>query len=121
MKTLILFFLLSSSLYAQLSPPTQVVKKRNGQAVTVAWNFTDNAASAGLLYFSVKATPNLNQTPTQLVQVPPTARQTDLTVVFTTQNPNNVYYVVSAIYSNPKGESFPSNTIAVQRIGPPPQ
>lgn len=120
MKLFISFLLLSSSLFAQLSPPTQTVKKRNGQSVTVAWNFTDNAASAGLLFFSIKATPNLNQTPIQLVQVPPTTRQTDLKVTFTTANPNFVYYVVSAVYSNPKGESFPSNTIAVQRIGPPP-
>lgn len=113
--------LLSLLLFFQTAPPTQVVKARHGSNITVAWDFTDNEASAGLLYFSVKSTYSLNQTAQEFKQVPKTQRQTSFVVTFTTQYRDDVYYTISAIYEGTKGESFPANTIAVQRIGPPPQ
>jgi hypothetical protein len=121
MKILFLFLLLSGHLFAQISPPTQTIKKRNGESARVAWNFTENVASEGLLYFSVKTTPDLNQSPIEFKQIPKSERQADIVVLFSKQFPDLVYYIVSAIYNGTKGESFPSNTISVQRIGKPPQ
>jgi hypothetical protein len=91
------------------------------QSVTVAWDFTENADSAGLLYFSVKAAYDLNQTPQEIKQVPKQERSAQIVALFTSQYPKYVYYVVSAVYEGTKGESFPSDTIMAERIGPPPQ
>lgn len=117
----LIFLLLCSSAFAQLSPPTQTIKKRHGQSATVAWNFVQNDAAAGLLFFSVKSTPSLSLPATQFKQVPKSERHTDFVVLFTPQDPDKVYYVISAVYDGTKGESFASNTIAIQRQGKPPQ
>lgn len=119
MRILILLLLLSSTAMAQLAPPTQSVKRRHGQATLVVWDLVVPPTVA-LKYFSLKYTPDLNTQPVEFKQVPKTERQTQFVVTFTPQYPKYAYYVVSAIYEDTTGESFPSNTIMVERVGPPP-
>ena len=115
MKCLIYLLLL-----LQLTPPTQSRKARHGSNITVAWDFTDNDASAGLMFFSIKSTFNAGAVAVEFKQVPKTVRQASFVVLFNPQDPKQVFYVISAVYDGQKGESFPSNTIVVERIGPPP-
>ena len=112
--------LLILALVLQLAPPTASIKRRHGQSVTVAWDYAPRE-DALLLYFSVKQTFDLNGPPVEFKRVPATERETSFVVLFNRQNPKSVFYVVSAIHDGTMGESFPSNTVAVERIGPPPQ
>ena len=117
----IVVLLLAGTLHAQIAPPTKVVKKRHGQLADLTWTYSPDPVYV-LQYFSVKAAYDLNQTPTEIEQVPPTARQKALAVTFTPQYPKFVYYIVTPIQMGPDGrvESKNSNTVGAERIGPPP-
>jgi len=120
-KLAVVLLLLTGTLYAQIDPPSQMIKKRHGQAATLSWDYTP-VPSFTLMYFSVKATYDLNATPVELDQVPPTSNAKTLVVQFTPQFPKFVYYVVTGIYfgTNGRVESFNSRTVGAERIGPPP-
>ena len=117
----VVFFLLTGTLYAQINPPSVMVKKRHGQAALLSWNYTP-VPDFVLQYFSVKATYDLNVTPVEFEQVPPTAFSKAIVVQFTPQSPKFVYYVVTGIYFGADGrvESFNSRTVGAERVGPPP-
>lgn len=114
--------LLACSSFAQIAPPTKVVKKRHGQAALLSWPFTP-VPDFTLQYFSVKLAYDLNAMPVEIAQAAPTARQATIAVNFTPQYPKYVYYVVTGIYLGALGrvESRNSNTVGAERIGPPPQ
>jgi hypothetical protein len=122
MKALLALLLLTGSLHAQIAPPTMIVKKRHGQSATLTWTYVPRVDFT-LQYFSVKATYNLNAIPSEIAQAAPTARQALIPVVFTPQNPKYVYFTVTAFHDGSKGrvESFNSNTVGAERIGPPPR
>lgn len=113
--------LLTGTLFSQIAPPSDVVKKRHGQIATLDWDYTPVPAY-NLQYFSVKMTYDLNITPVEIAQVPPTARVKTIVATFTPQYPKYVYYVVTGIHMGSLGrvESINSRTVGIERIGPPP-
>jgi len=119
MKVILSLLLMVSSAFAQLGQPTDTIKARHGQSVRVAWTF-EAAAEPGMKFFSIKYAFDLNQTPVQFATAQPNERQVMVTATFTAQYPKYIYYVISAVYESPAGESFPSNTIMAERVGPPP-
>ena len=121
MKVLFALLLLAGALHAQIAPPTKIIKKRHGQTAALSWTYAPRVDFT-LQYFSVKATYNLNVTPFEIAQAAPSSRQSLIPVVFTHQNPKYVYFIVTAFHDGSKGrvESFNSNTVGAERIGPPP-
>lgn len=120
---LVLLLLVAPEVLAQVAPPTSSIKKRHGQNTLVAWDYDASAIwePGQLQYFSIKRTSNPNATPIEFKQVPQNERQTTFPAVFDPQSPKYLYIVVQAVYSGSTRESLPSNTVMIERIGPPPQ
>jgi hypothetical protein len=108
-------------LLLQLSPPTATIKRRHGTSARVAWDLPANP-NWKVVYFSLKATSDLGRAPVEIQKVPAADRVASFTVSFDPQSNKYMYYVVSAVYegASASAESFPSNSVMVERIGPPP-
>lgn len=119
MSWLLCFLLLSANLYAQISVPTMTVKKRHGQSATFSWSYNPSP-DYPLNYFSIKATDDLNKRPIEVKQVPATARQAVLTVQYSPMQNKIIYYTICAVLEGSTRESLFANTVAAERIGPPP-
>lgn len=121
MAVILALLVLSRIVFGQMAPPTMSVKKRHGQTATIRWNYSGSWPGGALLYFSVKASSNLNASPVEFKQVPAAERQTSFVVQYDPSSPRSMFYVVQAVYDGQTRESLPSNTVEAERIGPPPQ
>lgn len=87
----------------------------------LSWDPIKTDPNFVLQYFSIKATPDLNN-PVEIATAPPTAVSKTVLATFTPQNPKFVYYIVTGVYqgSNGRVEAMNSRTVGAERIGPPP-
>lgn len=124
LRVLLFILLMVGSISAQIAPPSQMVKKRNGQVANLTWDPYTPGPPFALQHFSIKATYDLNIKPVQIATAAPTATKATIIVKFTPQYPKYIYYVVTTISQSPTGtvESMNSTrTVGAERIGPPPQ
>ena len=101
---------------AQTTAPTQVVKKANGAPVSIQWDYPA-LEEVAITNFEVRWVDDLTKTTINLKSVPKTDRSTSLPAFYSTGFKFTYFNVVAVDLTE---VSAPSNTVGIQRVGPPP-
>jgi len=107
--------------FAQVSAPTQTVKKAVGALTTVKWDY-DVAEEPAITHFNLCWVDDLTKTTIVLKSVPKTDRTTTFPAFYSTGF-GLTYLNMVAVKANTAPivdeVSDPSNTVAIQRVGKP--
>jgi hypothetical protein len=116
MLALLFLFLFLTNSFGQTTAPTQVAKKAVGAPVSLTWDYPP-LEEVTITNFEVRWVDDLTKTTINLKSVPKTDRSTSLPAFYTTGFKFTYFNVVAMDQAE---VSAPSNTVGIQRVGPPP-